>query len=46
MAKNMRIIKNPLGTLSLVSTTEELLGRNSSASGIENRAYDRGYPLC
>jgi hypothetical protein len=26
------------GPLSLVSTTEELLGRNSSGSGLENRA--------
>jgi hypothetical protein len=28
-----------------VSTTEELLGRNSSGSGQENREYDRGGPL-
>jgi hypothetical protein len=28
-----------------VSTTEELLGRNSSGSGIENREYGRGYLL-
>jgi hypothetical protein len=27
------------GLLSLVSTTEELLGRNSSSSGLENREY-------
>jgi hypothetical protein len=27
------------GPLSLVSTTEELLGRNSSGSGLENREY-------
>jgi hypothetical protein len=32
--------------LSLVSTTEELLGRNSSGSGLENREYSRGDPLC
>jgi hypothetical protein len=29
------------GPLSLVSTTEELLGRNSSGSGVENREYGR-----
>jgi hypothetical protein len=29
----------------LVSTTEELLGRNSSGSGLENREYGPGYPL-
>jgi hypothetical protein len=28
-----------------VSTTEELLERNSSGSGLENREYDRGDPL-
>jgi hypothetical protein len=28
-----------------VGTTEELLGRNSSASGLENREYGRGDPL-
>jgi hypothetical protein len=33
------------GPLSLVSTIEELLGRNSSGSGLENREYSRGYPL-
>jgi hypothetical protein len=27
------------GTLSLVSTTEELLGRKSSGSGVENQDY-------
>jgi hypothetical protein len=31
--------------LSLVSTTEELLGRNISGSGLENRKYGRGDPL-
>jgi hypothetical protein len=30
-----------LGPLSLVSTTEELLGRKSSGSGLENREYGR-----
>jgi hypothetical protein len=33
------------GPLSLVSTIEELLGRNSSDSGLENRQYSRGDPL-
>jgi hypothetical protein len=33
------------GTLSLVSTIEELLGRNSSGSGLENREYGHGDPL-
>jgi hypothetical protein len=30
--------------LGLVSTIEELLGRNSSCSGLESREYDRGDP--
>jgi hypothetical protein len=34
------------GPLSLVSTTEELFGRNSSGFGLENREYGRGVPLC
>jgi hypothetical protein len=33
------------GPLSLESTTEELLGRNSSGSGLENREYGSGDPL-
>jgi hypothetical protein len=33
------------GPLSLVSTIEELLGRNSSGSDLENREYGRGDPL-
>jgi hypothetical protein len=33
------------GPLSLVSTIEELLGRNSSGSGLENRDHGRGDPL-
>jgi hypothetical protein len=33
------------GPLSLVSTTEELLGRNSSGSGLESREYGSGNPL-
>jgi hypothetical protein len=32
--------------LSLVSTTEELLERKSSGSGLENRKYGRKDPLC
>jgi hypothetical protein len=32
------------GPLSLVSTIEELLGRNSSGSGLERRDYGRGNP--
>jgi hypothetical protein len=33
------------GPLSLVSTTEELLGRNNSFSGLEIREYGRGDPF-
>jgi hypothetical protein len=33
------------GPLSLESTIEELLGRNSSGFGIENREYGHGDPL-
>jgi hypothetical protein len=33
------------GPLNLVSTIEELLGRNSSGSGLENRDYGLGDPL-
>jgi hypothetical protein len=32
------------GPLSLMSTTEELLGRKSSGSGLESREYGRGDP--
>jgi hypothetical protein len=32
------------GQLSLVSTIEELLGRKSSGSGLENREYGRRNP--
>jgi hypothetical protein len=32
------------GPLSLATTTEELLGRKSSGSGLENREYSRRYP--
>jgi hypothetical protein len=31
--------------LSLVNIIDELLGRNSSGSGLENREYGRGDPL-
>jgi hypothetical protein len=33
------------GPLSLMSTIEELLGRNSSDSGLESREYGSGDPL-
>jgi hypothetical protein len=33
------------GPLSLVSKIGELLGRNGSSSGLENREYGRGDPL-
>jgi hypothetical protein len=33
------------GPLSLVSATEELLGRNNSGSGLENREHGRGDSL-
>jgi hypothetical protein len=33
------------GPLSLVSTIAELLGRNNSGSGLENREYGRGDPM-
>jgi hypothetical protein len=33
------------GPVSLLSTIEELLGRNSNGSGLENREYGRGDPL-
>jgi hypothetical protein len=33
------------GPLSLVSTTEELLERKRSGSGLERREYGRGDPL-
>jgi hypothetical protein len=33
------------GPLRLVSTIEELLGRNNSGSGLENREYGREDPL-
>jgi hypothetical protein len=33
------------GSLRIVSTIEELLGKNSSGSGLENREYGHGDPL-
>jgi hypothetical protein len=36
-----RVLGLKRGPLSLVSTTEELLGRNSSGSGLDNREYGR-----
>jgi hypothetical protein len=44
--RRSRVLQNKLmglewGPLSLVSTTEELLGRNSSGSGLEIREYGR-----
>jgi hypothetical protein len=35
-----------LGPLSLMSTNEEPLGRKSSDSGLEDREYGPGDPLC
>jgi hypothetical protein len=34
------------GPLSLVGTTEKLLGRKSSGSGLETPEYGRRDPLC
>jgi hypothetical protein len=39
------VVRLERGPLSLMSTIEELLGRNSSGSGLENREYGRGDPL-
>jgi hypothetical protein len=36
-----KVVSLERGALSLVSTTEELLGRNSIGSGLESREYDR-----
>jgi hypothetical protein len=41
-----KVIGLERGSLSIVSTTEELLGRKSSGSGLENREYGRRDPLC
>jgi hypothetical protein len=39
--KKKNLVGLEWGPLSLVSTTEELLGRNCSDSGLESREYDR-----
>jgi hypothetical protein len=39
-----KVVDLELGPLSLVSTSEELLGRKSSGSGLENREYGRRDP--
>jgi hypothetical protein len=39
------VFHNLRGPLSLVSTNEELLGRNGSSSGLESREYGHGDPL-
>jgi hypothetical protein len=40
----LKIVGPERGPPSLVSTTEELLGRKSSGSGLENREYGRRDP--
>jgi hypothetical protein len=40
--KKQKLVGLERGPLSLVKTTEELLGRNSSGSGLETREYGRG----
>jgi hypothetical protein len=40
----VRVVGLEHGPLSLMSTTEELLGRNSSVFGLENREYGRRDP--
>jgi hypothetical protein len=40
-AQEKKVVGLERGPLSLVSTTEELLGRNSSGSGLEIRKYGR-----
>jgi hypothetical protein len=39
------VVRLERGPLNLVTTTEKLLGRNSSGSGLESREYGRGDPL-
>jgi hypothetical protein len=39
--KEKKVVGLERGPLSLVSTTEELLGRKSSGSGLESREYSR-----
>jgi hypothetical protein len=40
------VVRLERGPLSRASATEELLGRKSSGSGLENREYGREDPLC
>jgi hypothetical protein len=40
------VVSLELGALSLMSTIEELLGRNNSGSGLESREYGCRDPLC
>jgi hypothetical protein len=42
--KKKKVVGLERDPLSLVSTTEELLGRNSSGSGLESREYGRREP--
>jgi hypothetical protein len=42
--KEKKVVGLERGPLSLVSTTEELLDRKSSGSGVENREYGRRDP--
>jgi hypothetical protein len=41
----LKVVGLERGSLSLVSTTDELLERNSSGSGLETREYERGDPI-
>jgi hypothetical protein len=41
--KKKKVVGLERGPLSLVSTTEELLGRNSSGSGLESREYGTNF---
>jgi hypothetical protein len=41
----LEVVSLVRGPLSLVSKIEELLGKNSSGFGLENREYGRGDPL-
>jgi hypothetical protein len=41
LQEKKKVVGLERGPLSLVSTTEELLGRNSSGSGLESREYGR-----
>jgi hypothetical protein len=43
--RKKKVVGLERGLLSLVSTTEELLGRKSSGSCLENREYGRRDPL-